>query len=159
MRRLSSSTRKAPGAVADEVDAGDVDPHAARRVDAVHAPVEVRRTGHQPARDDAVGEDLARPVHVGEERLERQHPLAHARLDHRPLVGVDDAGHEVERERPLLARERERDALVVERAVTGRAARLEVVTREGAEHLVQRLVVRRGSSGAANISSHARSGV
>ena len=129
-------------AVAHEVDAGDVHPHAAARVEPGHAPVEVRRARDEATRHDAVGEDLARAVDVGEEPLEREHPLADARLDHRPLLGVDDARHEVERERPLLAGERERDALVVERAVPGRAADLEVVAGQGAEDLVQRLVVR-----------------
>ena len=133
---------EAAGAVAHEVDPGDVHPHAARRIEPVHAAVVVRRARDQPPRDHAVGEDLTGAVHVAEEAFEREHPLADARLDDRPLVGVDDAGHEVERERTLLARVREGDALVVERPVAGCAARLEVVPGEGAEHLVQRLVVR-----------------
>ena len=83
---------------------GDVDAHAPGGSMPCDAAVEVRRAGHQPARHDAVGEDLARAVDVGEEPLEREHPLAHAALDDRPLVGVDDPRHEVERERPLLAR-------------------------------------------------------
>ena len=55
------------------------------------------------------------------------HPLAHARLDADPLRLVDDPGHEVERERPLLTGVRERDALVAERPVPGGAPQLEVV--------------------------------
>ena len=73
-------------------------------------PLEVGRGHDQAARDDAVGEDPARAVDVGEERLEREHPLADPGLDRRPLLGRQDPGHEVERERPLLARELERDA-------------------------------------------------
>ena len=108
------------GVVADEVDPGDVDAHAPGRLDAGDAAVEVLRAGDEPARHDAVGQDLAGAVHVGEEALERQHPLAHARLDPDPLRLVDDPRHEVERERPLLTGERERDALVAERPVPAR---------------------------------------
>ena len=133
---------EAADVVADEVDPGHVHAHAARGVEAGDAAVEVRRARHQPARHHAVGQDLARPVHVGEEALEREDALAHAGLDHRPLRGVDDPRHEVERERPLLAGMGEGDALVVEGAVAGRAPQLEVVARERAEDLVQRLVVR-----------------
>ena len=145
VRRLSSSTRKLPGVVAHEVDPGHVDAHPADGVEALDAPVVVRRAGDEPAGHDAVGEDLAGAVDVAEEPLEREHPLAHAGIDDRPLVGVDDAGHEVEREGPLLlARELERDALITERTVARRAAHLEVVARERAEHRVQCRVVRAG---------------
>ncbi len=65
-----------------------------------------------PARDHAVGEDLPGVVHVGEERLERPHPLLDAALDRRPGVHLDHARQDVERERPLLAADVERDALV-----------------------------------------------
>ena len=136
-----------------------MDPHATGGIEPGDAAVEVRRARDQSAWHDAVGEDLAGPVDVGEEALEGEDPLADPGLDHRPFVGVDDAGDEVERERALLARVREGDALVVERTVAGGAAHLEVVARERAEHLVQRLVVRTRLVGTANISSQARSGV
>jgi len=70
---------------------------------------------HHPFRQDAVGEDQARPVHVGEKRLERQHPLAHPERDVVPFDRVDDPGDQVQRERPLLARVVEGDAPVGER--------------------------------------------
>ena len=130
------------GVVAYEVDPGDVDPDTARGIEAGDAAVEVRRARNQTARDHAVGEDLARPVDVGEEPLEREHALAHAGLDDGPFVGVDDPGNEIEREGPLLTRVGERDPLVVEGAVARRAPDLEVVTREGPEHLVEGLVAR-----------------
>ena len=61
----------------------------------------------------AVGDGPAVPaVHVGEERLERLDPLPHAALDRLPARVVDDPRHDVERERPLLAADVERDALV-----------------------------------------------
>ena len=133
---------EATGVVAHEVDPRDVDPDAARGIEAGDAAVEVRRARHQTTRDHAVGEDLARPVDVGEEPLEREDALAYPGLDDGPFVGVDDPGHQIEREGPLLARVGERDPLVVEGAVARRAPEFEVVTREGPEHLVERFVVR-----------------
>src|SRR6478752_2858905 len=97
VRRLSSSTRKEP---------------ASSRTRSI--PATWMRTppgGSRPATDrwkcselatsrhGTVGQDLPGAVDVGEERLERQHPLAHSRLDPDPLRLVDDPGHEVERER------------------------------------------------------------
>ena len=66
--------------VADQVDAGHVDPHPVGRLDAGRRPVEVvqlvtSRRGTMP-----VVEDLARAVDVGQERLEGPDPLGHARL-------------------------------------------------------------------------------
>jgi hypothetical protein len=55
------------------------------------------RRGH-----DAVGQHGLLAGHVGEERLQRLDPLGDAALDDVPLVGVDDARHQVEREGPLL---------------------------------------------------------
>ncbi|WRL67330.1 hypothetical protein U6N30_00850 [Blastococcus brunescens] len=66
-------------------------------------PVEVRAGGDHAARDDPVGEHLAGAVDVGEEGLQRVHPLGHAALDGRPLLGPDDPRHDVEREGLLLA--------------------------------------------------------
>jgi hypothetical protein len=67
---------------------------------------------HHPPRQHAVGEDLARPVYVGEKRLVRQYPLAHATRDVVPFDRVDDPGDQVQRERPLLARVVEGDPAV-----------------------------------------------
>ena len=111
--------------------------------------VEVRGRGDQSAGDDAVLEALARPVDVGEERLEGLDPLHDAGLDDLPLRPVDDPGDQVERERPLLARQRERDALVAEPAVTGRAAALEVLVGERLQRVVQSdRAAGRGTAGA-----------
>ena len=141
-RRAQVVLENAEGArvVAHEVDAGDVDAHATRRLDAGDAPMEVCRARDEPARHDAVGQDLAGAVDVGEEVLERQHPLTHAGLDADPLGLVDDARHEVERERSFLTGERKRDALIAEGPVAGGTALLEVVARQGREHGVERFV-------------------
>ena len=102
--------------VADQVDARDVDAHAVGRHDAGRLAVEVLARRHQTAWDDAVAQDLLLAVDVVEVHLERLHPLRDALLQPRPLRGRDDPRHQVERERPLLAGQRERDALVDERA-------------------------------------------
>ena len=109
-----------------QVDAGDVDPHPVGGVDAHRRPVVVGRGGDELAGDEAVLQDAARPVDVGEERLQGPDPLRHARLDGRPLGRRQDAGDEVEGEGTLLARQGEGDALVAERHVPGRAAGREV---------------------------------
>ena len=97
--------------VADEVDPGDVDPHPVGRPDAVRLAVEVRGAGDELARDHLVAQDLPGPVDVGEEHLQGPDPLGDTGLDDLPLGGVDDPRDEVHRQRPLAARERERDAL------------------------------------------------
>ncbi len=111
--------------------------------------VTTSRRGMMPSR-----EDPARAVDVGEERLEREDPLADAALDRRPLVGGQDPRDEVERERSLLAGELERDPGVPERPVAGVAALLEVAPRQRLQDAVQRLVVLPGlGDRPANISS------
>ena len=132
MRRLSSSTHIFPSRVAHEVDARNVHPHAAGRRDAAaRGAMEVRRRDDEPAGNDPGAHDLARAVDVVEEPLERAHPLRDPALDQRPLRRGDDTGHEVERERPLLTRVREGDALVAEHPVAGRAPLVEVLLRQG----------------------------
>ena len=103
-----------PLLVADEIDTGDVHPHAVGRVDAERLAVEVRARGDHAAGHDAVGEDLAGAVDVGEERLEGADPLLHAGDDVVPLLGRDDPRQQVEREGLLLAGVREGDAPVGE---------------------------------------------
>ena len=71
-------------AVADEVDAGNVHAHPARRLDARDRAVEVLRRDDEAAGHDPVAQDLAGAVDVGEEPLEREHPLRDAPLDRSP---------------------------------------------------------------------------
>ena len=122
--------------VADQVDARDVDAYAVGRADAGGLAVVVRRGGHDPSGDHAVGEDLSHVVDVGEERLEGAHPLLHARVDLLPGLHLDDPRHDVEREGPLLAADVEGDALVEVRRLEGldpggHVALLEVGERRG----------------------------
>ena len=102
--------------VAHQVDARDVDAHAVGRDDARRLAVEVLARGDQPARDHAVAQDLLLAVDVVEVHLQRLDALRDAALQARPLGRRDDPRHQIERERPLLTRQRERDALVDERA-------------------------------------------
>ncbi len=103
-----------PLLVADHVDARDVDAHAVGRHDADGLAVEVLAGGDQPARDDAVTQDLLVAVDVVEICLEGLDALGDATLQPRPLGGRDDSRDLVQRKRPLLTGQRERDALVDE---------------------------------------------
>jgi len=109
-----------PDLVADEVDARDVAADVVRRPDARHHPVVVRRGHDNPSRDHTVGERPALAVDVCEERFQGTDALGDAGLDLSPFVSEQDPRDDVERERPLLATDVERHALVDE-------ARLEVV--------------------------------
>ena len=134
-RRLSSRTRNCPF-VPDEVDTGDVDAHAVGRLDARGLPVEVLARGDEALRDDHFAQDRLLAVDVVEEHLERLDPLLDAALEPVPLRGGDHAGHEVEGERPLLTRQRERDALVDECAPEGVRPRGEVLDDDRGEGIV-----------------------
>ena len=98
--------------IADQVDARHLDAHAVRAARCFAASRwkwldDVIR----PGRDHAVFHGVLVAVDVGEERLERAHSLLDAGLDVRPLLLGDDARHGIQRERALLAREVEGDAL------------------------------------------------
>ena len=109
-------------AVADDVDAGHEAPRAVGHRDADRLAAEAVGRRHQPPRHDAVadGGSLA-GVEVVEEAVEDGDPLDQAPLDVGPLVGRDEARHEVHREGALdpfaLAVDGERDASGPERLV------------------------------------------
>ena len=113
-------------------------------LDARRLAVEVAGAGDQSGRDDAVLDGVLRAVDVGEKHLERAHALLDARLDVNPLGLVDDARHGVERERPLLAREVEGDALGEVRARESIRSTAQLVLSHLGERGVQ-LLVRRAS--------------
>ena len=102
--------------VADQVDACDVDAHPVGRGNTHRLAVKVLAGGDEAAGDDAVAQDLLLAVDVVKVCLERLDPLGDAALESRPLRRGDDSRHEVEGKRPLLAGQRERDALVGEGA-------------------------------------------
>ena len=86
--------------------------HAIGRLEPGHDAVIVRRRHDGFTGNHAVGEELTRSVRVGEESLEREHALSHAALNVVPVVGLDQAGDDVEGKRPLLAGNAEGDALL-----------------------------------------------
>ena len=103
-----------PVLVADHVDPGHVDAHAVRRRVAVGRPHEPRRARDHLVGDEPVAHDAGGAVGVGQEELERPHPLGHPVGDPRPFRGGEDARHHVEGEGSLLAVEVEGDPLVHE---------------------------------------------
>ncbi len=119
-----------PVRASHHVDAGHVDPNPVGGIDAERGPVELRGRGHQAPGNDPVVEDLAPPVDVRQERFQRLDPLDDPGGEDGPLRLGDDAWHQVERERALLAGQLEGDAPVPEAAVPGRAPRLELVDRQ-----------------------------
>ncbi len=97
--------------VADQVDARHLDAHAVGAADAGGLTVEVLRRRDETRGKDAVAHAVLVAVGVVEEGLQRADALLHPGLDARPLVIRDDAGHGIQGEGALLAREVEGDAL------------------------------------------------
>ena len=87
-----------------------------------------------------LAEDLLAVVDVLDEAVERAHALRQPALDDRPLVGRQDARHEVERERPVAAGAAvgpggvEGDALLDEDGVAPLARGPEPLAAQAAEH-------------------------
>ena len=137
-RRAQVVLEHHPAAVvaADQVAADDVQVLVVGHVDADDLAAEVAREHDQPARHDAVVQDLLPVVDVVHEAVERRDPLAQAGLDDRPVGGGDDARDRVERQDPLgggrvVRVDREGHAAMQERAVRElcRAAHLLAVHR------------------------------
>ena len=89
-----------------------------------------------PVADDPRQARRVGGVDVVEQSLQGLDPLLHAAVDDVPLRRRDDAGHDVEGERPLLTGVVERDALVEVAAGQGVGALLELVGGHGADGLV-----------------------
>jgi hypothetical protein len=89
--------------VAHEVDARDRDAHAVGWVDREGRATEVWTRRDHRARDHAFGEDATVAVDVGEEGFERVHALSDRAREKVPLHRADQARHDIERERTLLA--------------------------------------------------------
>ncbi len=131
-----------PCLVADDIDPCEVDPHAVRRLDTVRRPAKPGRGGEQRPRHHPVPDHLARPVDVGEKRLQRAYPLHDARFDQLPLGRRDQPRDQVEREDPLFAGMGEHDALVAEAAIPGLRPPRQVVAGERLQGVIQRPRVR-----------------
>ena len=101
-------------AIAHEIRAADVGPHAVRRLAADARRQKVRGRRDDVVRHDAVGDDAPVVVEIVDEVIERLQPLNQAALDARPLRRLDRARNDVERPRAVdvltLGVDRERDA-------------------------------------------------
>ena len=131
-----------PVAIAHEVGADDVAEDALRRRDAVALRQVALRREHERLRDHAVAQDFPLPVHVADERVERQNPLPKPALDRRKIGLRDHARHDVEREdalgAPLRAVHVERDPTLEEIALGDPLLLSEILGREPREHFGER---------------------
>ena len=91
-------------------------------------------------------QDLLLAVHVAEERVERLHALFEPAREPRPLLGVEHARDDVERDQALgvasLGVDRERDAHAPEEQLRAAVAALEIPGRRLREPLLHELVGR-----------------
>jgi hypothetical protein len=99
-----------------QIQADGVRVHAVRDGNAAHERLVVRAGVEQSLRDHAGLEDRPGAVDVGQERIQRSHPLLQAAFDVNPLVRGDQPRDRVDAE-----------ALVAAGSAERRAARLHVV--------------------------------
>ena len=129
-------------AVAHEIRAADVRPHAAFRLHARALRPVVPRIGQQLLRKDAVLDDLLIGVDVLDEAVERHHALLQSRLGPFPLRPRDDAREDVEGPGPVdvstVRIDREGDAHRLDRQLGGEAPRRELRGGETGQVLHQR---------------------
>jgi hypothetical protein len=115
-----------PVAIADEVGADDVTPDPLRRKHPDTRRQEAAGALEDRGGNDARRQDLARAVHVRDERVQRAYPLDEPALDGPPLRRGDHAGKDVERHDLLDAVvapvDVERDAAREQRALGGHLA-------------------------------------
>ena len=135
-------------ATTDEVGAGDVAPHAPRRRQPGTRPAKALPRVDEPVGYDAILDDPALVVDIVDEQVEGVDPLLQAALDRRPLGGVDDPRHDVERPdllRPrLVAVDVERDPHREERLVGSPLPGGKLAVREGGETTDELLGARSG---------------
>ena len=135
-------------ATPNEVGAGDVAPHAPRRRQTGTRPAKALPRVDEPVGYDAILDDPAPVVDIVDEQVEGVDPLLQAALDRRPLGGVDDPRHDVERPdllRPrLVAVDVERDPHREERLVGGPLPGGKLAVREGGETTDELLSARSG---------------
>ena len=106
-------------AVAHDVEARDRDARAADRLEPTQVVLQVDGALDDASGDDPVGDRSARAVHVGDERVERQHPLAQARRQLLPLLGGQQARHRVDDELRAVPLAAEPDAPLAQPRLDG----------------------------------------
>ena len=89
------------GVDAHDVDAGDMDPDVVGRAAADHFGPVIGVAQDQFGRDQPLFEDRARAIDVAQEHVQRIHPLDEAGLQPRPFRARDQAGNDVEGDKPL----------------------------------------------------------
>jgi hypothetical protein len=92
-----------PSVIADHVETGDGDPDTVWRRHSDQVALQKAAAGHDPLWHDPFGDDLPVAVDVIEEALECAHPLRDARRHLPPLLGLQDARHQVDLEGVTLA--------------------------------------------------------
>ncbi len=82
--------------VTHQVDPGDVGIDVAVQVQALHCNLVTLVRQHLLSRDDALLENALVVIDVGQEHVQRLHPLNAAAFDYLPLAGLDAAGDDIE---------------------------------------------------------------
>ncbi len=97
-RRLTARADDAPAAVgaAGEIEGDLMEEAAAGRRDPVRGPQKSRMAEDERRRQRAVGDQLLRPVQVGEDRVEQARPLSEPRGERLPFGRGHDQGQHVE---------------------------------------------------------------
>ena len=107
--------------MADQIDPGDVRVNAVRQVQALHGGLVLGVGKHLFGGNEPGFDDVVVVVDVPQKAVQRRHPLAQARLQHLPLVGMHDARHGVKRNQALgpglVAIHRKGDADPVEQQI------------------------------------------
>ena len=88
---------------ARQIEGGNAQVRLADRRDPLQGAQVAGMAMHQLLRQQGFGNELLRSVYIGHDGLEHLHPLAHARLDRRPVVGADQHGQQVQRPGTLRA--------------------------------------------------------
>ncbi len=107
--------------VAHQIDTGDVRVDAFRHADADHLAQEVAARQNEGARDLAITQNVLRPVHILQEKIQCQYALREAGFQQVPLRARKNTGNQIERKEPFsataIAINREGDALHQKRAI------------------------------------------
>ena len=104
-RGLRALRQHPPGAgrVARQVEGGDVQMRSARGPHAVQGAQVAGVALHEGRRQQVLGQQLLRPVHVRHDAIEQLDPLQHAGFDLAPAARRDDQRKQIQRPRPLRA--------------------------------------------------------
>ena len=108
-RRLAALAHHPPVAIrpARQIEGRNVQMGAANRRDPMHGAQVAWMPLHQRRREQALRQQLLRPIDIGHDPLQQAHALQHAGFDLVPAVGLDDQRKQVQRPgalRPVFVR-------------------------------------------------------